>query len=169
MLMALQSRLEAEEFRLSEILRPEGIALDFHAESVAEALGQVVALLVRAGFIGPSDAPLARINFLDREEISPTGYKYGMALPHARGPWTMGAVIAYYPDSIDWPTRDGSTVRLVIGIALPESGFRGYSLYVPELGQMLAEGRLFEQVLAAKGPNDIIDAVEEIEDNAIVP
>jgi mannitol/fructose-specific phosphotransferase system IIA component (Ntr-type) len=167
--MPIISKIEAEEFRLSEILRPEGVALNYHAENVAEALGQVVALLVRAKFIQPADAPLARLSFLDREEITPTGYKYGIAMPHAHGPWTMGAVIAHYHDGLDWPTPDNLPVNLVIGVALPESGFRSYSIYIPQLADTLAQGRIHEKVLIARGPSDIIDAIEEIETNESLP
>ncbi|HHN46208.1 MAG TPA: PTS sugar transporter subunit IIA, partial [Planctomycetes bacterium] len=158
--MALSSRIEAEEFRLSEIIRPEGIALDFHANSIPEVLGQIVALLIRARFISPSDAPLARTNFLDREEISSTAFKNGIAIPHARGPWAMGAVLAYYPDGLDWHTPDSLSVRLVVGIALPESGFRSYSLYATRLAEVLAFGRMTDKLAAASGPGDVINAIE---------
>ncbi|MBN1809564.1 MAG: PTS sugar transporter subunit IIA [Planctomycetes bacterium] len=167
--MSHSSRLEANEFRLSEVLRTEGIALDFHAVSVPEVLGQTVALLVRAGFIKPSDAPNARLSFIESEEISRSGHKNGIAIPHARGPWPMGAVVAYYPKGLDWPTPDGLPIRLIIGIAIPESGFRGYSLYVPRLAETLAAGRLLESVANASGPGDVISAVERLEDSPVAP
>jgi len=159
------SKIEPFAFRLSELLRPEGISLNLRAESVPEAIGQTVALLVRARFIEPADAPNARLSFIENEEIRNTGFKYEIAIPHSRGPWSMGAVIAHYPDGLDWATPDGLPVHLVIGLALPESGFKSYSLFVPQLADILAFGKLLNFVKSASGPSDVISAVEDIEDD----
>lgn len=158
------SRMEPEPFRLAELLRPEGIGFGYEAESPAQVLGQVNALLVRAGFIRPEQAPAARLAFLEQEEITGTGYKYGLAFPHGRGPWPMGAVVGVYPEGVGWSCRDGMPVKVVLGVAMPESGYRSYSLWLPSLAEILIAGGFVEKALSAVSPMEVIEAVEATED-----
>ena len=160
----MKTRAEPEPFRLSELLRPEGIGFDYEAESPAEVLSQVNALLVRAGFIRPEQSPEARFAFLEQEEISGTGYKYGVAFPHGMGPWPMGAVIGVYPDGVGWSCRDGMPVRVAVGIAMPESGFRSYSLWLPQMVDILVAGGFLEVIQQVESPVRLTEAVEAIED-----
>lgn len=156
--------MEAEPFRLAELLRTEGIGFGLQAENPAQVLGQVNALLVRAGFIRPGQAPDARLAFLEQEEITGTGYKYGLAFPHGRGPWPMAAVVGAYPEGVGWSCRDGMAVKVALGIAMPESGYRSYSLWLPALAEILVAGGFVEKALSATSPIEVIEAVEEIED-----
>lgn len=161
---AAKTRIEPEPFRLSELLRPEGVGFDFRAAEPAQVLGQVNALLVRAGFIRPEQAPASRLAFLEREEIAGSAYKHGLAMPHGRGAWPMGAVIAVYPEGVGWHCRDGTPVTVVLGIAMPESGFRAYSLWLPQMADVLIAGGFLQAALAADAPLQLIETVERIED-----
>ncbi len=98
---------------LWQILEPACVALDLKAANKADALEEMVGLLVRAGRIRDGAALLAALQA--REKKISTGVGEGIALPHCASlePGAPALAVARKQEGLDFEALDGNPVRLL--------------------------------------------------------
>lgn len=135
-------------------------------EITAEDRAGVIEAL--AASLGPrlSDAPAVVAAALDREAQNTTAVGEGVAIPHARcvGVEIPTLAMARLPEpGVEWGAADGTPVRLVLFIAVPEGAGNRHLKILAALARALARDLLRERLLAARTPEDAVAAL----DNAV--
>jgi PTS system fructose-specific IIA component len=106
---------------LLDILDPASMDLDLTADTKADAVRQLVALMGKAGAV--SDAQLLTDAVMAREELSTTGLGDGIAIPHGKSDGVSRPAVAFARSTsgVPWGASDGSPANLMFLIGVPEA------------------------------------------------
>ena len=106
--------------KITELLKPESIALGISAGSKDDVINQLVSLMENGGRL--NDKAGYKEGILAREALGSTAIGEGIAIPHAKVAAVkepgLAAVVA--PDGVDYEAFDGSLANLIFMIAAPE-------------------------------------------------
>jgi nitrogen PTS system EIIA component len=100
---------------------PEAVIPDLNAGTKHDAIGQLVAALVRAGAIPAAQEAEILAAVLHREELGTTAIGRGVAVPHARHPaiTKVVATIGFSPAGMDFDSLDRKPVHLLVLVLSP--------------------------------------------------
>lgn len=149
--------------RITDLLSPKSIILDFKAHSKAEAIDQLVNTMYATGHITDKEAYKKAI--LAREELSTTGIGEGIAIPHAKvdAVKTAALVAAVSHDGIDYEALDGAPSQLFFMIAAPEGANNTHLDVLAKLSTLLMDGKFRETLMNAKNPEEFLMLINQKE------
>jgi len=140
---------------LWQILDPACVALDLQAADKAEALEEMVGLLVRAGKVRDGAALLEALK--DREEKMSTGVGEGIALPHCASPElsTPALAVACKQEGLYFEALDGKPVRLLFLLVGQNDRPTVQLRLLSRLARLLRDPAFPEALLAASDPGEV--------------
>ena len=145
--------------RLSQLLTPAQILLDFQAPDKWDAIRQMSAVLVELGGIVPEAATTALIA---REDSMTTGMENGVAIPHAAldGLSRLLAVVALVPEEgIDFASVDGQPARILVCLLIPKSAKLQHIRTLAGIAKALSQAEVREKLLASSGTEEVLDVI----------
>jgi PTS system fructose-specific IIC component len=92
---------------------------------------------------------------------STTAIGGGVAIPHARTDCVerFVAALGVAPAGVDFQSLDGRPVQLMIVMGIPTAAVRAYLRLLARLSLLLKQPQFVERVVAARAPEDVIDAL----------
>ena len=107
--------------KITDLLSEKAISLQGKAKSKAEAIDQLVDLMMENGNIKDKEAYKKVV--LKREEEGTTGIGEGIAIPHGKTDAVSrpGLAAMIIPDGVDFNSLDGSPAKLLFLIAAPNT------------------------------------------------
>jgi PTS system nitrogen regulatory IIA component len=162
---ANQDDPSAETLRLSELMRPEVVTLELHALDQWGAVEELIAKLVEARELSEKLAPAALAATREREAIMPTGWKYGLAFPNGRvrGLRRILAAVGLSRFGVEFGCRDRLPARIIVLFLFPEARYARFAPAIGEVAHMLEDTLLREAILAAREPDEVVEAIEDAE------
>lgn len=154
--------------KLQDLLTPARIKCRLEAEDKAEVFEELVDLLVTQYGLESRDAILDAIR--RREEKMSTGIKRGIAIPHAKTPFTKGVigVLGISDHGIDYESLDGEPVHLLFLLVSSEEDAGAHLAVLKKIALLVENPDFYAEVLKAGDPekvNRIIRTYEEILDS----
>ncbi len=135
---------------------PACVAMDLKATGKEAAIRELVDLLAANGRIRDPSAVFADV--MDRERSMSTGMAHGIALPHAKtdGADVMVAAIGLKRDGLEFQSLDGQPARLIVLLATPKKNPGAHIQFLAAVGAALRDADRREQILAARGPEEVV-------------
>jgi nitrogen PTS system EIIA component len=143
---------------LSNLLPVSNIELDVHADDKRGAL-ECASRIFEANQ-GVSAAKVID-SLMVREQLGSTGLGKGVAIPHGRlrGLKRAAAAILRLEHPIAFDSPDGSPVRLLVILLVPEHATQEHLEILSELAQMLSEPSMRERLLTVSQPAALLETV----------
>ena len=96
----------------------------------------------------------------DREDVTSTGIGGGIAIPHAHHPSISGfaLAIARCPYGVDFASKDGQPVRVLVMMAAPPNDRPTYLKVLAGIAARLNSPPVMSAILAAADTESVIDA-----------
>lgn len=147
---------------ITDLLLPECIALDQSFCDKQAAIHAMAGLLARARIV--ADAAAYEADVLAREAEGSTDVGGGVAIPHAKSAAVRSVGLAAMTLRQGIETAQGEPVRLLFLIAAPEGADREHIQVLSRLAMLLMEPGFGEALLAARTPQDFLQAVARQEE-----
>lgn len=151
---------------MQEVFSIENISVNEKLETQMEAFDRIAELAVSNGI---ADSKQAIIDGLQqREKESTTGFMEGFAIPHTKSPQVKRAsvVILKTDNGIEWNSLDGSPVRFIISLLIPESeGGTTHLTLLSSLSRMLIHGEVREKLANAGSAQEVMEVLESVMQN----
>jgi PTS system nitrogen regulatory IIA component len=153
---------------LQEIFTPARIKTRLEAEDKPEVFEELVDLLVTQYNLDNRDQILDAIR--RREEKMSTGIKKGIAIPHAKTPFTQGVigVLGISKTGIDYESLDSQPVHLLFLLVSSEEDAATHLAVLKKIALLVENPDFYTETLAAgdaEQANRIIRRYEEIIDS----
>lgn len=139
---------------LSDVLRPDCVALELKSATKEEVLSELCGLLASAHGLLPQ--PLVEA-VLKREELGCTGIGAGVAVPHARCPSTAKTCLAVgiSKAGIPYGAPDGQPVRLLFLLIGPPDSASLHLRLLSGIAHLVKEAEVRGKLLAARDPEEV--------------
>ena len=126
-------------------------------------LTECVQLLDKSGKI--SNPSKLQTDLFNREKKASTALGKGIAIPHVRTMQAKEFVIGFARsiEGYEFGAPDGDKVHLFVPMAAPPYDDSLYLKVFKTLAELFSYRQLYEQIMAAEQPYDVIRAVQEIE------
>ena len=149
--------------RITDLLKPEAVAIGASASTRDEVIDQLVALHVAAGNV--TDATAYKAGVLAREAEFSTAVGEGIAIPHAKVAAVAQAGLAAMtvPAGVDWNAPDEKPCDLVFMIAAPEGKNDLHLEMLAKLSALLMHEDFAAKLRAAKTPEEFLAAIDAAE------
>ena len=149
--------------RITDLLKPEALAIGASASTRDEVIDQLVALHVAAGNV--TDATAYKAGVLAREAEFSTAVGEGIAIPHAKVAAVAQAGLAAMtvPAGVDWNAPDEKPCDLVFMIAAPEGKNDLHLEMLAKLSALLMHEDFAAELRAAKTPEEFLAAIDAAE------
>ncbi|PYK29021.1 MAG: hypothetical protein DME57_11480 [Verrucomicrobia bacterium] len=143
---------------LAELIDPKQIALNLRARTQAEALHEIVDLLVANERIDNAERFLNKLE--QREKTNSTYASDGIAFPHARTKLVEEIVLAVGRSAAGIPwTEKGEIAHLIFLIAVPERLISDYLVVVGAIARITKDPPLRTLLLHAETMNDFVATI----------
>lgn len=144
---------------LTDLLRPESIALDVHARSKKNLLELASRLL--AGNERDFSQRTVFAALCDRERLGSTGLGHGVAIPHGRIELADEVHIALLRlrDPIDFDALDDAPVDLFIAMVVPGHHTDEHVALLAQLAELLSAPERRQQLRAATGSKRLLQTI----------
>lgn len=154
---------------LGEIVHAGVIKADLGARTKAEAIEELVDLLVQS-----HEIPLAMRDHItqaviDRENSMSTGMENGIALPHGasdRVDDIIGA-LGISKDGIPFESLDGLPAHIVILLILPRKDFQGHVRTLAGIAHLMNNAAFRKSLVAIQSVDDALELIEAEEDKEV--
>ena len=145
--------------RLTEILKPQNIKLPLVANTKAEAIGALVALLSDNGELTDPKKVLEAV--LERETTRTTGIGNGLAIPHGKCAGTDHLVMAIGRPAtpVDFQAIDGRPVSLIWLLASPPDKTGPHIHALARISRLMTIDKFRHALTEAKTAQEIYDAI----------
>ncbi len=145
---------------MQEVFALENISINEKIKTQMEAFERIAELAVSNGI---ANSPQPVIDGLhEREKESTTGFMEGFAIPHTKSADVKkaGVIVLKTDNGIEWNSLDGSPVRFIISLLIPEdeAGTTHLSL-LSSLSRMLIHGEVREQLMNAGSSREIFETL----------
>ena len=149
--------------RITDLLKPEALAIGASASTRDEVIDQLVALHVAAGNV--TDATAYKAGVLAREAEFSTAVGEGIAIPHAKVAAVAQAGLAAMtvPAGVDWNAPDEKPCDLVFMIAAPEGKNDLHLEMLAKLSALLMHEDFAAELRAAKTSEEFLAAIDAAE------
>jgi fructose PTS system EIIA component len=143
---------------LADLIDPSQVALNLHSSTQAEAMREIVDLLVAAGRIDNADKFLEELRA--REAVNSTYVADGVAFPHARTKLVDQVVlgIGRSAEGVPW-TAKGEIANLIFLIAVPERLISDYLVVVGAIARITKDRPLRTLLLHAENVDEFIQTL----------
>ncbi len=149
--------------KITELLKPESIALGISAGSKDDVINQLVSLMENGGRL--NDKAGYKEGILAREALGSTAIGEGIAIPHAKVAAVkepgLAAVVA--PDGVDYEAFDGSLANLIFMIAAPEGEADTHLEALSRLSTLLMVPGFKDSLIAAKSKEEFLGVIDKAE------
>ncbi len=150
---------------LSQLVSRAGIFLDVSAQSQQLVLEQITERMVAANIVQATDRPELMRRLTAREKLCSTAVGHGAAIPHAYfDKFTQPMlVISRVSPPVDFCSPDNKSVDLIFVLLGPERVPAQHIQILSKITRMLKDERFDEQLRTAHDPNEVFDALLEVE------
>ncbi len=150
---------------LSELIQEDVIKVGLKARDKWEAIDELVDVLVAAHEIRLADRTTVIEAVRSRERSFSTGLKYGLAVPHGAVDCVREIVAALGTSAAGVPfeSADGAPARLVILLVIPKASFQQHVGTLAGVSHLATREQLRERLLSAATPQEVADAIRELE------
>jgi mannitol/fructose-specific phosphotransferase system IIA component (Ntr-type) len=140
--------------RLTELLSPEDMLLDFHPADKWSSIGLLVDHLVRRARIPAEAVDAIRTAVLARERSMSTGMERGIAIPHAAVEGVEQLAVAlgivHGEAGLNFESIDGQPARLVVLLVIPKNQKLLHIRTLADVARVLAKESVRAELLAAE-------------------
>ncbi len=150
--------------RLQDLFPPSRIKCRLEAEDKAEVFEELVDLLVTQYRLDSRDAILEAIR--RREEKMSTGIKRGIAIPHAKTPFTKGVigVLGISQQGIDYESLDGEPVHVLFLLVSSEEDAGSHLAVLKKIALLVESPDFTSQVMKAGDPEAVSKVIRSFEE-----
>lgn len=134
-----------------------------HEVSSRKKLLEEVARLLCSGFKEQGHEKDVYRLLWEREKLGNTGIGNGIALPHARCPYSDKALVAIISLSkgVDYDATDRQDVDLVFGLLVPEDASQDHLNLLATIARLMSDPSKKDQLHKALSPKAAINLIEE--------
>ncbi|MDD3252652.1 MAG: fructose-specific PTS transporter subunit EIIC [Lachnospiraceae bacterium] len=149
--------------RITELLKPESIALSVQMGSKEEVIDCLVGLMERGGRL--NDKAGYKEGILAREALGSTAIGEGIAIPHAKVAAVKepGLAAVTMPEGVDYEAFDGSLANLIFMIAAPDGEADTHLEALSKLSTLLMNPGFKEALLAADSSEAFLKVIDDAE------
>ena len=149
--------------RITDLLNEKAIILQGKAKTKAEAIDQLVELMMENGNI--KDKETYKKVVLKREEEGTTGIGEGIAIPHGKTDAVTkpGLAAMVIPEGVDFDSLDGSPAKLLFLIAAPDTKDNVHLDVLSRLSTLLMDTEFREALYKAKSPKEFLKCIDKAE------
>ena len=153
---------------LSELIQEDLIKVGLTSVDKWDAIQELVDVLVAAHEIRANDRAAVIDAVCARERSLSTGLRDGLAVPHGTVDCVADIIVALgtSPAGIPFESVDESPARLVILLVIPKGSLKQHVRTLAGVSAFGARPVLRERVLAASTPQEIMEAIKELEGGA---
>jgi len=157
-------RTAPEDTVISNLLRPEAVAVHLPARTKNSVLKELVGLAQKTGLLYDPAGLLEAL--IQREELRSTALEGGLAIPHPRRPMpyvsaTPLLVVAHTSQGIGFGAADGGLTDLFFLTCSPDD--RHHLHVLARLCRLLRDPRLADDLRQAASPEQIISRLRDAE------
>jgi PTS system fructose-specific IIC component len=148
--------------RLIEFLQEEFILTGLTAPDKWDAIRQMAAFLIRTHRTEHTTLEHLYATIEERENSMSTALGDGVAIPHGRldsGPQIQG-VLGISRRGVDWGTRDGKPVHIIVLIATPKDHEAKHLQVLAGVAAMVSDEAIRSRLIAAVNANDAWEIIE---------
>lgn len=139
--------------RLTELLTPESLLLDFDPVDKWEAVDRLVDHLHQQGSIPEEEFATIRDAVLARERSMSTGMEHGIAIPHAAVDGVENLAVALgiigSESGLNFESIDGQPARFVVLLVIPKTQKLLHIRTLADVARILAKDEVREKLLGA--------------------
>lgn len=149
--------------RITDLLNEKAIILQGKAKTKAEAIDQLVELMMENGNIKDKEAYKKVV--LKREEEGTTGIGEGIAIPHGKTDAVTkpGLAAMVIPEGVDFDSLDGSPAKLLFLIAAPDTKDNVHLDVLSRLSTLLMDTEFRKALYDAKSPKEFLACIDKAE------
>ena len=149
--------------KITDLLSEKAIMLQGKANSKAEAIDQLVDLMMENGNIKDKEAYKQVV--LKREEEGTTGIGEGIAIPHGKTEVVSkpGLSAMVIPDGVDFQSLDGNPAKLLFLIAAPNTKDNVHLDVLSRLSTLLMDTEFRQALYNAKSPKEFLECIDKAE------
>lgn len=151
--------------RITELLKPESIALGVASGSKEQAIDQMIELMEKGGRI--VDKAGYKEGILAREQLGSTAIGEGIAIPHAKVAAVKepGLAAMVVPDGVDYDAFDGSLANILFMIAAPEGEADTHLEALSRLSTLLMVPGFKDSLIQAKSKEEFLAVIDKAEND----
>lgn len=139
------------------LIREEFIKMELEGKNKREVILELIDLLYKQGAVKDKEKFFEDV--WAREQITPTGVGFGIAIPHAKSSAVVSPVVAIGKSSrgVDFEAIDGKPVHLVFLIGVPEKAPDLHLSILSSLSRRLVHEEFREALMRAKSLHEIVE------------
>ena len=151
-----------QHLKISEVIRPETIDLDFdEIENKDQAILKMAGMLDDAGLLTDKEEYIKSV--YEREKMGPTYMEHFIAIPHGKSDAVREAGIAFGRSrkgfQYDTPLG-GGIAKMIFLLAIPNRfSADAYMAVLARLARLLVYEKFREDLMSAKGYQDVVKAI----------
>ena len=151
--------------RLIDIITTSGIIPRLKAQSMEEAIYEILEHLVETKRINEDDVNDLTLQIIKRETAGSTGIGHGVAIPHIKTDKVKDFVgaLAVSPEGIEFNAIDSSPVKVVILFLSPIRAVSGHLQLLSHIGGLLRHQGYLQSLTDAQGKEEFVDLVQDAE------
>ena len=149
--------------KITELLKPESIALGVKASSKDEIIDCLTGLMEQGGRL--NDRAGYKEGILAREALGSTAIGEGIAIPHAKVAAVKepGLAAVTVPEGVDYEAFDGSLANLIFMIAAPDGEADTHLEALSKLSTLLMNPGFKDALIAAKTKEEFLQIIDDTE------
>ena len=154
---------EGERMNIMGFLNGDAVSCDIKAQNKDGVIGELVALLVKAGSIKDKDGAKLTQILLDREALGSTGIGQGVAIPHGKSNCVSKLVSAFGVSraGVNFDSLDGETVHLFFLLVAPEDSAGPHLKALARISRLLKDRHFRESLRAARDEKLLVKILRE--------
>ena len=148
--------------RITDLLKPESVGINFSPATKAEAVNILVSLHEKCGNL--LDVEKFREGILEREKMGTTAVGMQLAIPHAKSAAVKSPALAAItiPQGVDYDAPDGEKVTLLFMIASTTNGDVHLEV-LSRLMQLLMDENFTSQLKKARSSEEFLQLIDKKE------
>ncbi|MFH1338613.1 MAG: PTS sugar transporter subunit IIA [Candidatus Omnitrophota bacterium] len=150
--------------KIADFFREDRILLSLNSSKKREAIKEISGVLQGSKEITDFDSFLRDV--FEREELSTTGLRNYIAIPHARTDAVKEFVIAFGRSSqgVEFDSPDGNPSKFIFLMGTPrEKGLNSYLKILAHLTRLLNKKEFQKELMEASSPKQVIEAFRKFE------
>ncbi|USS40548.1 fructose PTS transporter subunit IIA [Thermococcus aggregans] len=146
---------------VKELFREELIKMELEGSNKKEVIMELIELLYEHGVVKDKEKFFEDV--WAREQVTPTGVGFGIAIPHAKSSAVVTPTVAIGKSTkgVDFEAIDGKPVHLVFLIGVPENAPDLHLKILSSLSRRLVHEEFREALMKAKSPHEIVEILSK--------
>jgi mannitol/fructose-specific phosphotransferase system IIA component (Ntr-type) len=150
---------------LSNILHERVIKIDIRSIRKAQAVEELLDLLIEAGELPMGLRNHAIQTIAEREKIIGTGLDFGVALPHGSTDRinSIIAALGISHEGVDFESRDGQPAKIIVLMLIPRKSFQEHLRAMAATARVMRLEEVREAILRAETAGEVLNIIEQAE------